>query len=101
MDAEQLKKIESVHRGFLYQHLYAVACILNLGKRVDGEVRVERDEDVELITNEESIYIQVKTRSHPLFNSDINGALDRFVELRKHFAGVIPDKPSRFLIVSN
>ncbi len=101
IDTEQLKRIESVHRGFLYQHLYAVACILNLGMREKGEVRVERDEDVEYITDEDNVFIQVKTRSCPLMNSDINGALVRFVDLRKHFASVSPGKSFRFLIVSN
>ncbi len=28
LDAAQLVRIEAVHRGFLYQHLYAVGCLL-------------------------------------------------------------------------
>jgi len=28
LDPRQLERIQSVHRGFLYQHLYAVACLL-------------------------------------------------------------------------
>ncbi|MGW8765946.1 hypothetical protein ACWGN5_25955 [Streptomyces sp. NPDC055815] len=28
VDADQLVRITSLHRGFLYQHLYAAACLL-------------------------------------------------------------------------
>ena len=28
LDPRQLKRIENVHGGFLYQHLYVVGCIL-------------------------------------------------------------------------
>ncbi|WP_405466674.1 hypothetical protein OG783_28690 [Streptomyces jietaisiensis] len=28
IDADQLVRITSLHRGFLYQHLYAAACLL-------------------------------------------------------------------------
>lgn len=28
LDSAQLVRIEAVHRGFLYQHLYAVGCLL-------------------------------------------------------------------------
>lgn len=27
LDPAQLKRIESLHRGFLYQHLYGVGCL--------------------------------------------------------------------------
>lgn len=101
MDPEQLKRIEAVHRGFLYQHLYAVGCLLNLGAGDEGEIRVERDEDVEVVTDDEIICIQVKTRSRPLIRTDINSALERFENLRKHFAQVNPNESLRFVIVSN
>ena len=45
LDAAQLIRIESVNRGFLYQHLYAVGCLLLAqAARVDA-VMVELDED--------------------------------------------------------
>jgi len=28
LDQTQLRRIEAVHRGFLFQHLFAVACLL-------------------------------------------------------------------------
>src|SRR5450756_350050 len=31
LDSRQLERIQSVHRGFLYQHLYAAACLLRAG----------------------------------------------------------------------
>ena len=101
MDPQQLIRIESVHRGFLYQHLYAVACILKLGVGNQGQVRVERDEDVEFITEEENIYVQVKTRSARLMPCDIKGALDRFEELRKYSSNSTVDKLNKFKIVTN
>lgn len=101
MDPAQLKRIEAVHRGFLYQHLYAVGCLLNLGTGDEGEIRVERDEDVEVVTDDEITCIQVKTRSRPLIRTDINSALERFENLRKHFAQVTHNESLRFVIVSN
>lgn len=50
LDAAQEILIESVHRGFLYQHLYAAACLLNYGQTGATSVAVERDEDIELVT---------------------------------------------------
>ena len=101
MDPVQLKRIEAVHRGFLYQHLYAVACLLNLGVRDEGAIRVEGDEDVEVITNDEIIFVQVKTRSRQLIYSDISSALERFEKLRSHISQATPDKALRFVFVSN
>jgi hypothetical protein len=31
LDPRQLERIQAVHRGFLYQHLYAAACLLGVG----------------------------------------------------------------------
>lgn len=101
MDPLQLNRIESVHRGFLYQHLYAVACLLKLGATEEGTVSIERDEDVEVNTADNIICIQVKTRSNPIIKSDINGALDRFNELRIHFSKIFPQKKLSFVIATN
>lgn len=83
LDAAQLIRIESVHRGFLYQHLYAVGCLLSAQAASVEVVMVELDEDIELITEQGRIYVQVKTRSKPIIPSDISGALERFEDLRK------------------
>ena len=49
LDSRQLERIQSVHRGFLYQHLYAAACLLRAGSSDTTVVRVETDEDVEVV----------------------------------------------------
>lgn len=101
LDAAQLVRIEAVHRGFLYQHLYAVGCLL-LAQSADVDaVMVELDEDIELITKQRRIYVQVKTRSKPIIPSDISGAIERFEDLRKeHDAGKRQGEAS-FFIVAN
>jgi hypothetical protein len=89
IDERQLGRIEAVHRGFLYQHLYAAACLL---KAADGKVErivVEGDEDVELILPGRRIYVQVKTRKESLTVGDIAGFLDRVDKIRsEHGSGV-------------
>jgi len=47
-------------------------------------VKVELDEDIELITEQGRIYVQVKTRSKLIIPSEISGALKRFDDLRNH-----------------
>ncbi|WP_405639903.1 hypothetical protein [Streptomyces uncialis] len=47
VDPAQLTRITSLHRGFLYQHLYAVGCLLSLKRGGVDRLLVERDEDVE------------------------------------------------------
>ena len=32
INPQQLNRIESVHRGFLYQHVYATACLLSMSE---------------------------------------------------------------------
>ena len=60
LDGIQLRRIEAVHRGFLYQHLYAVGCLLLAPTADVDAVSVELDEDIELITGLGRIYVQVK-----------------------------------------
>ena len=101
LDLKQLKRIEAVHRGFLYQHLYAVGCLLKLADSDGQAVRVERDEDVEVELQGSSQYLQIKTRAEVLQRSDIAGALERFDEIRDtHISGERPGTPV-FRIVSN
>lgn len=101
MNLAQMARIESVHRGFLYQHLYAVGCLLRLASQSSGIVAVERDEDVEIVIGDEILFIQVKTRTGPLIPSDISSTLLRFDELRLHYAKKYPDNSVRFVVLSN
>lgn len=101
LDPKQLSRIEGVHRGFFYQHLYAVNLLLLMPGSQTVSVAVERDEDVELRRPNFTIYIQVKTRVGALTPSDIDGALDRFADIRRaHMRG---DRSGAvtFVIVAN
>src|SRR5208283_1199267 len=101
LDPKQLRLIEKTHRGFLYQHLFAVGCLLKmLSSSVNG-VLVEKDEDIELIKQRDHVYVQVKTRSRSLASSDVAGAVQRFNAIRQaHSSGSRPGFP-RFYIISN
>ncbi len=101
LDAAQLIRIEAVHRGFLYQHLYAVGCLLLAQAAGVDVVMVELDEDIELITEQGRIYVQVKTRSRPIIPSDISGALERFDDLRNEYAEGKRKGEASFVIVAN
>lgn len=83
LDPAQEIRIEAVHRGFLYQHLYAAACLLTSGHTGATSVVVERDEDIELVTPAGRFYIQVKTRSQPIMPADIKSTMARFDALRQ------------------
>lgn len=101
LDPAQEIRIAAVHRGFLYQHLYAAACLLNAAPSAATVVVVERDEDIEIVTSTARLYVQVKTRVHPIMPSDIAQALDRFERLRaEHTEGRREGDPG-FLIVAN
>lgn len=101
LDIAQLIRIESVHRGFLYQHLYTVGCLLLAQEAGVKSIMVELDEDIELATEEGRIYVQVKTRSKLIIPSEISGALERFDDLRKeHTEGRRKGKAS-FIFVAN
>ena len=82
LDLPQLARIQGTHRGFLYQHLYAAACLLSAPTTGVVRVRVERDEDVELVISGCVVYAQIKTRSAPLAPSDVVGMLERFDTIR-------------------
>jgi hypothetical protein len=100
LDKRQVELIESVHRGFLYQHLYAVGCLLLASKSDVISVVVEHDEDIEVVSNVRT-YIQVKTRSTPIIPSDINGVLERFNDLRDEHVKNQRSGDARFIIVAN
>ncbi len=101
LDAAQLVRIESVHRGFLYQHLYTVGCLLLAQKANVDVVMVELDEDIELITKQGRIYVQVKTRSKPIIPSEISGTLKRFDDLRKEHTKGRRKGVASFIFVAN
>lgn len=83
LDPAQVRRIESVHRGFFYQHLYAVGCLLRVQSSGALAVQVELDEDVEVVLPGRCVYVQVKTRKDRLVWSDVAGAVERFTLLRE------------------
>lgn len=101
LDRRQLERIQSVHRGFLYQHLYAAACLLRAGQTGITHVRVETDEDVEVVRATDTHYVQVKTRSEPLVLSDIDRALARFDAIREEHAAGRRQGTASFVVASN
>ena len=101
IDPVQLKRIESVHRGFLYQHLYAVGCMIKLASIEAGFVAVERDEDIEIEDGDKIAFIQVKTRTAVLVQSDISNSLELFDKLTQQYAKTSPLKSVSFAVVSN
>ena len=101
LDPRQLARIEAVHRGFLYQHLYAAACLFDAARAGVTHVIVENDEDVELVRPDKRIYVQVKTRASNLILSDVDGALSRFAAIRKEHEEGRRGGSCQFVVVSN
>jgi hypothetical protein len=83
LDEAQVRRIENVHGGFLYQHLYAVSILLSGARLRWSYISVERDEDIEAKLPEHRLYIQVKKRTNNLTFGDISDVLERFAEIRK------------------
>ena len=98
IDAEQLVRIEAVHRGFLYQHLCAVGAILLAPDAGVREIVVEGEEDVQLVADELDVYVQVKTRNRPITPGDLRATLERFDQIRASHGG---QRGLRFIILSN
>ncbi len=101
LDSRQLVRVEAVHRGFLFQHLYALACLFGASKAGASGIIVERDEDIEIVLPQKRIYVQVKTRAEPLVLSDIQSALDRFDALRAEHASGRRAGAAAFFIAAN
>ncbi|WP_120632628.1 hypothetical protein [Ruegeria sp. EL01] len=100
LDPAQLIRIEAVHRGFLFQHLYTVQCLLSAASLSAQSIEVENDEDVEIQFEGRRVYVQVKHRKESLAWGDIKDTLTRFADLRSaHVSGGRDGKPT-FLIVS-
>ncbi|HGW5377045.1 TPA: AAA family ATPase [Pseudomonas aeruginosa] len=100
LNPRQLARIEAVHRGFMYQHLFAVACLL-VAPRWATAVQVEKDEDIEVDVEEGVIYVQVKTRLAPLAVTDVQSTLERFDTLRDAHRRGARTGAAKFVIVSN
>jgi hypothetical protein len=101
LDEAQLARIEAVHRGYLFQHLYAVQCLLSATTLKLESVDVEGDEDVQVQFQGKRAYVQVKHRKTNLAWDDIEETLKRFAELRDvHRRGERDGEPV-FIIVSN
>lgn len=99
INSEQLNRIESVHRGFFYQHLYAVGCLLVAPAHDLVSLYTERDEDIELQFKERYLYIQVKTRKNQLQKADINDTLIRFSKIRElHSSNQRPSIPECIIV---
>lgn len=86
LNTKQVKRITAVHKGFLYQHLYGVACLLTVIREPEARLIVEHDEDLEIRLNGRSPYIQVKLRNRPLQYSDISGSIEQFRDIRAEHA---------------
>jgi hypothetical protein len=101
LDPRQLVRIQSVHKGFLYQHLYAAACLLQCGNNWVQRLVVEADEDIELHGQDRITYIQVKTRAAALSFGDIEETLLRFEQIRLAHESAARAGQANFAIVSN
>lgn len=101
LDPAQLRRIEATHSGFLYQHLYAVACLLTASRLGWTRLLVEGDEDIELQFDDRRVYVQVKTRARAIQPSDIVEALERFAAYRQEHAAGRRDGRAEFVLVLN
>jgi hypothetical protein len=101
LDEAQEKRIAAVHGGFLYQHLFAVGCLLKANGSDVSHLVIERDEDVEIALADTRIYVQVKTRVEPLVPSDLNTAFDRFQQLRDQHTQGQRHGTAVFVVASN
>src|SRR6516225_10071800 len=101
LDPTQLRRIEAVHRGFLYQHLYAAGCLMLAPGAAASAVIVEADEDIEIALPNRRLYVQVKTRSEPLAQGDIGDAIERFAQLRQEHAAGKRLGAAAFAVVAN
>lgn len=100
LDPAQLTRIRATHSGFVYQNIYAVACLLSLASLKSGSVSVERDEDVEFDTKDTTYFLQVKLRGRSLGVADVSEALTRFATIRQDFKDRKDPKRPIFAIVA-
>jgi hypothetical protein len=94
LNSRQVSRISAVHGGFLYQHLYGVACLLTVLRQDGAVMTVEQDEDLEVLVAGERQYVQVKTRNRVLQPNDIADSIEQFQQIREeHAAGRRSGKP--------
>ena len=99
LNAGQVARIERVHQGFLFQHLYAVQVLLSQQALGWELVRIERDEDIEVRFPEVQAYLQVKKRASALVYSDIESNVEQFALIRaEHQAGRRSGTPHLWLV---
>ena len=99
LDPAQLKRIESTHRGFFYQHVFAVGCLLLAQQSGVTSVDVERDEDLELEFTDSRAYVQVKTRKDQLDWHDIESTVEAFKDIRtEHESGNRSGAPTLYVV---
>lgn len=101
LDPAQEVRIAAVHRGFLYQHMYAVGCLFAAEGHGATSVVIERDEDVEVVQHSRRMYVQVKTRSQAIIPSDIGSALERFDRLRAEHTERRRGGTAHFAVLAN
>ncbi|AOO85147.1 SEC-C metal-binding domain-containing protein [Bosea vaviloviae] len=101
VDPVQLNRIEAVHRGFLFQHLYAARSLLLAPGTDVISVVVESDEDVEVVRPGGRTYVQVKCRGAVLGFSEIEDALARFDAYRALHAQGERTGRAAFVIATN
>lgn len=102
IDSAQLARIESTHKGFLYQHLIGVACMFKIATGLGTAVVVERDEDIEIARTDGHWYIQVKNLNAPLRPGDVDPSLELFGRLREaHKTGGRSGAPKFFIVSSS
>ncbi len=75
--------------------------MIKLASMKAGLVAVERDEDIEVSDDDNIVFIQVKTRTAPLIQSDIATSLVLFDKLRQQYVETSPEKSISFAVVSN
>ncbi|MBT1704986.1 hypothetical protein, partial [Chryseosolibacter indicus] len=101
IDPKQIQKVEEAHRGFLYQHVYGVACLITLKRNGAKTLVVNNDEDIDLIWPDKRLYLHIKTSSNLLQWDDIKGSVDKFESFRKeHVEGIRSGNP-QFVIITN
>jgi hypothetical protein len=96
---KQIRSIEATHRGFLYQHLYATACLIRMADDEIEAVRVELDEDVEIVVAGHEHYVQIKHYKDPVYRSDLESSLARFTSWAS--GGTAAGRSMRILISSS
>ena len=101
LDPRQLIRIEAVHRGFFYQHLYAVAILLTFPGSAAHSLAIERDEDLEVRREGATFYLQIRSRLGLLQPNDVADALGHFELLRNAHTSGQRQGDAAFAIVSN